>query len=475
MRSFKQSVGGTKHEDNEDNCDFRWVNSNGKKYLVNCMADGCSGYNGSVASSLAVSHSFNYLKRSMEGKRVSELGAGIKEALIDVNQKLHKIPVSRTTFDIMVIPNNHKKMRLAHLGDSRVYFIYKDGFYQITEDESFQVRSQGPSNYTGQVYDNADRHIRDRIIFPDPFKYSQEVPLEVLMCTDGLTDVISNDELQEYFFTGNREQNPNDFISFLIEEAIKRGTTDDTSLLLWQKEDSVKKIYVDFGGLNEEAARLRASNVLLLSNIEKEKAETARVQGLYDDKNKAYTELEGEKKEVDAELVTKKASYNLLETECKSYKTELLGEPAKGDKPAVLGLWDILSSTKNDLTTKTADYDSIKEKCDGYELELVGKPAEGDKPAEQGLREKYSKLEKELAGEKKEHNDVKASVSRLEAKVKQYEILSDRINQKKSSFDASIEFIIDSLIISFNNLYSGGRKILGLDKPKDRDNEQKKE
>ncbi len=215
------------------------------------VADGMGGAKaGEVASDMAVS----ILKEEM-GKRVAELGEDTDDqaftvALVNAvevaNERIRDEGASNpnrrgmgTTLTAIWLYDNHGQ--LAHVGDSRAYLFRKGRLKQITKDQSL-----------------VEKLIEDKIIKPEEAHgmkvgniilqaLGSEEDLEVahprqgieagdtlLLCTDGLTGVVTNDAIEETMQLGGGLE---EICSRLIKSAEDKGGPDNITVLLGHVED----------------------------------------------------------------------------------------------------------------------------------------------------------------------------------------------------------------------------------------------
>ncbi|NRD78828.1 Stp1/IreP family PP2C-type Ser/Thr phosphatase [Bacillus sp. BRMEA1] len=185
-----------------------FINQDGNRLAV--VADGMGGHRaGDVASGMTLSH----LKQEWEASK------GITTA--DVAEKWLMEQISKVNGMLFEHANNHLECdgmgttivaaittdgfaALAHIGDSRGYILNESGFSQITEDHSLVnelVR-------TGQITkEDAEHHPRknvllralgtERTVEMDIKTITFEEGDILLLCSDGLSNKVSENELAE--------------------------------------------------------------------------------------------------------------------------------------------------------------------------------------------------------------------------------------------------------------------------------------
>lgn len=127
------------------------------------------------------------------------------------------------------------KVHIAHVGDSRAYLLTEDRMEQITRDHSI-VQSMVEK---GQLTpDEAKNHPRKHFITRalgveeavecdyNEFSFPEEGIL--LLCTDGLTNMVETDEIERLVRAGEREDIP----ARLINAANMAGGSDNITVVV---------------------------------------------------------------------------------------------------------------------------------------------------------------------------------------------------------------------------------------------------
>lgn len=237
VREFNEDAGGI------------FFNRTGQMLAI--IADGMGGHKaGDVASQLAVSiieEKWNELSDAFTTPGAAE--SWLHETLAFVNQMVYEQALTDEAYTgmgttVVVTICTDDFISIAHIGDSRCYIYNENGFTQLTEDHSLVnelVRS-------GQIsVEDAREHPRKNIVLKalgtaeategDIQSLEWELHDTLLLCTDGLTDKLTNEELAQYLENDNTtEQTGQD----MIDLANDRGGEDNISLIIVVRRESEK-------------------------------------------------------------------------------------------------------------------------------------------------------------------------------------------------------------------------------------------
>ncbi|MCI8549892.1 MAG: Stp1/IreP family PP2C-type Ser/Thr phosphatase [Lachnospiraceae bacterium] len=130
---------------------------------------------------------------------------------------------------------------VANVGDSRLYVIGKEEIRQITRDHSLveELIQKGEMERGSDAYHEHKNIITRAIgakkdVFADFFEVNLEKGDTVLMCSDGLSNMVSDDIIRE--LVADRE-NLKEVCGDLIEEANKNGGRDNIAVVLFRLSD----------------------------------------------------------------------------------------------------------------------------------------------------------------------------------------------------------------------------------------------
>ncbi|MBD2456690.1 serine/threonine-protein phosphatase [Nostoc sp. FACHB-87] len=235
----------TKRLQNEDNYGVRQQQlSNAETMILGVVADGMGGMSqGDLASKLAV-------KTVLE----EPISANLKtleqrnEWLISLFQKANesvanKVKDGGTTLSVILAIA--KQLMIAHVGDSRIYILRQGEIRQISEDHSLVALLVASGQITeAESLEHPDRNILTKSIgsklrLSDGYvqnlkNTTEELSINLkngdilLLCSDGVWDLVPTNELAEIFHTNKNLQSG---VDHTIDKVIERGASDNATLL----------------------------------------------------------------------------------------------------------------------------------------------------------------------------------------------------------------------------------------------------
>lgn len=142
---------------------------------------------------------------------------------------------SGSTLAMICMDNND--VNVYNIGDSRVYILQNGVLTQITEDQTLALKKLRANIYTEEEAKNSpDSHtitsflgVDNRGIGPKavPSGYFPTEHMTMMICSDGLTDMCEDDEIQDILNEEN--ENPADA---LVERALEHGGVDNTTCVV---------------------------------------------------------------------------------------------------------------------------------------------------------------------------------------------------------------------------------------------------
>lgn len=239
---------GMKRQNNEDAC---FVMLPEKVFLV---ADGVGGGNaGEIASRTAVSEIASYISNNPIKNAINKYAIVnyFQDAIEKANSKIYEMAVKykenkgmATTLVAVYIKDG--KAYIANVGDSRVYLFRDDEFLQLTEDHTYvnTLVKAGILTEAQAAVDSRKNIITkalgaDVTVEPDFFQVDVSCGDVLILCTDGLYDEVSEEELIGVI---DSEVSMSILCNQLIEIANTNGGHDNITLIsLRVTEDDINE------------------------------------------------------------------------------------------------------------------------------------------------------------------------------------------------------------------------------------------
>ena len=199
------------------------------------VADGMGGHNaGEVASKLAVDTVISVLDGIKENYEESLIQA-IKEANKVVFEKATGEQSGMgTTIDICICDKD--KIYLGHVGDSRVYVIRDGKAIKITEDHSYvELLVQKGEITADEAKDYPMKNMITKAIGVsnsiegDFYEFALKKGDKILLCTDGLTNMLTDGEIVEVI---SKSENVDEAADVLIKKANAAGGKDNITVIV---------------------------------------------------------------------------------------------------------------------------------------------------------------------------------------------------------------------------------------------------
>jgi len=223
---------GNKRRTNEDNY---FIKEEINFFMV---ADGMGGHAaGEVASQTAANSAsdFNFdLSSPLEG--LSQLTYKINQEIINKSQQNPEYNGMGTTFAAVIIQKN--KLYYVNLGDSRIYLYNRkeESLRKISEDHSLvaELLRKGEIN-EDEAFNHPKKNIvtqalgLDNDLDLDKGEISISSNELLLLCTDGLTDMIRENEIEAVFKETPKAEK---IAEQLLKKSLSSGGLDNVTLIV---------------------------------------------------------------------------------------------------------------------------------------------------------------------------------------------------------------------------------------------------
>ncbi|HAS72582.1 MAG TPA: Stp1/IreP family PP2C-type Ser/Thr phosphatase [Clostridiales bacterium UBA8960] len=226
MRAVALTDVGITRDNNED---FYIISENLSLFIV---SDGMGGYHaGEIASELAA----NSVLEAFNMKQAFNFEIDVHDLLVHANEKIIEYvkahPECRgmgTTIVVAYLDENH--LWIANVGDSRCYGISQNGIVQLSEDHSLVAELVKIGSISPE---EAERH-PDRNVITSALgvernfevfiaKFDIKDYSHILLCSDGLSNMVSSQELMDVIKSEPFDRIP----KTLIDLANQKGGKDN--------------------------------------------------------------------------------------------------------------------------------------------------------------------------------------------------------------------------------------------------------
>lgn len=232
---------GLRRQENQDSYGyFRGAGAAAIKGHLLVVADGMGGHQGgAVASRLAVDTIVG-LYRSTEAGSPSEIlreaFRRASERILQAARQKSELASMGTTCTALALVDNHAY--LVHVGDTRAYLIRAGRIQRLTADQTWVQAMAAEGLITRS---EAERHPDRNILMqalgtptpPMPVSLPEPLPIQAndtfLLCSDGLSGLVDDDELRELALA---DPDPQQACARLVELAKARGGDDNITVLL---------------------------------------------------------------------------------------------------------------------------------------------------------------------------------------------------------------------------------------------------
>ena len=233
---------------NEDNYGLRQQQlSDSESLIMGVVADGMGGMaQGEVASQIAVK---SVLEEPIPQELLDEQSRA--DWLISLFKKANE-SIANTVKDggttLSLVLAIADRLMVAHVGDSRIYLIRQGEIKQLSEDHSLVAMMVASGQITqeeslehpdrnvltkslGSKRRLSDGYVQDLKRTSDGLSMTLENDDILLLCSDGVWDLVSNKELTEMFISSQSLQSA---VDKTINKVLEKGASDNATLLALQ-------------------------------------------------------------------------------------------------------------------------------------------------------------------------------------------------------------------------------------------------
>ena len=234
---------------------------NEDSYLVQsplfCVCDGMGGHAaGEVASSIAVETIANTAPQAADAARLAAAVEAANAAVIEAALNGLGKPGMGCTATCAYIEND--MLAIAHVGDSRAYLLHEGTLIRVTRDHSYVEELVDAGEITAdEARVHPNRSVITRALGSDPAMYADHFTLHIeegdrlILCSDGLSSMIPDSEIENIATQSSTAQI---CVDNLVDAALAAGGHDNVTVVVVDLVDD---------GVMREAKRVRRRNVTI--------------------------------------------------------------------------------------------------------------------------------------------------------------------------------------------------------------------
>jgi len=227
---------------------FRIFSDDDKNVAVIVVCDGMGGANaGNIASEVAAEEFMRYICTCLDDiKDQTDIAEIMKNAVLSANRIVFEKSLYNDDLAGMgttmtaAVSTRHGEVA-ANIGDSRLYHITRDAITQITKDHSVIEEMIDRGEITRS---EARRHPSKNLITravgtsiyepPDIFLLNLNSGDFMLLCSDGLSNVILDSEILKEF---RKNRTVQETCKALVDIALSRGAPDNVTAVIFMKQE----------------------------------------------------------------------------------------------------------------------------------------------------------------------------------------------------------------------------------------------
>ena len=242
MKVFTKTDVGQARSMNQDSLLVSENNDKGLNLYI--LADGMGGYKGGeIASKVAVTAVQKYITEKFD--TISKDKESILDliddsidfansAIYDESEQDEELQDMGTTLEVLLIYKS--KVYIGHIGDSRIYRIRKGKMKKITTDHSYVEKLIQDGEITREeAYNHPKKNLlikalgTDKVVEPDLLYTVLNKNDILLMCSDGLTNMIRENEILDLILSSEEQK---DVTEILVDKANEAGGLDNISVII---------------------------------------------------------------------------------------------------------------------------------------------------------------------------------------------------------------------------------------------------
>ena len=244
MEQWGVTDSGKVRQHNQDVFKILYDEDKGIAVLVVC--DGMGGARaGNVASTIAANEFMHHIGRYIDNTvSISNIAKRMSDAVIAANNAVYKKSVREDEYAGMgttlaaAISTDEGEV-VVNIGDSRAYHVTTSKITQITRDHSVIEDMINRGDITrAEARKHPSKHLITRALGtssgekPDVFTLNLDSGDHILLCTDGLSNIVLDSEI---LFELQRGLSVRECCENLVEMALSRGAPDNVTAVIFRK------------------------------------------------------------------------------------------------------------------------------------------------------------------------------------------------------------------------------------------------
>lgn len=247
MKVIAKSDVGKRRKNNEDSFLVKKYNND---VSIAIVADGLGGYlSGEVASKLLTEVVSSYVENNLENinlKTEEEIKKILENAVIKANEKIFDLEKTDEKYEgmgttVVAILKVMEDIYYISVGDTRMYYIPENYEYikQITEDDTYvNMLLKTHAITLEEAKTHSQKHVLTKAVGVTKDLELKSEKLEMpygilLLCSDGLTNMIEDNEILQIIKKNKFEDIP----SALIDKANENGGNDNITVVLVKERE----------------------------------------------------------------------------------------------------------------------------------------------------------------------------------------------------------------------------------------------
>lgn len=246
---------GLRKSHNEDSYEVWFATIDGQERGFFAVADGVGGEEkGEVASKEALSFIFNRFypilsapEKPSEDHIMELLEESIKDANTEIISITHERSIGKMATTLTMVVMLGQFLAVANVGDSRTYILRNHRLHRLTKDHSLieHLVEKGkltkedvevPRSERARMHENVvTRVLGDKeTVDVDLYVAYLSKGDEILLCCDGLTDLVTYDEISDIL---NSSGTPNERCKELVRSANEEGGKDNITVVIVKPDE----------------------------------------------------------------------------------------------------------------------------------------------------------------------------------------------------------------------------------------------